>query len=93
MIKIKFYTKKNCDACKIAKKILGDVIFNLDKEINYNIIPNNEDHINDMLDDNIEHFPTTIILDKNNKEVSRLTGTFTKFELLNELNKLENYIL
>lgn len=92
MVNIKFYTKKNCEACRIAKKIISNIINDLEFELSLRIIPNTEDHIDDIVNDSIEMFPTTIIY-YNNKEISRLTGTYTKNKLMEAMGKKDNILI
>lgn len=87
MIRIKCYTRKSCDACKIMIHILTDIIVNNNVDISFGIrhYRGNEE---EFQNNNIKLFPTTIIF-KNDKEIARLEGSYSKEYLIDVINKLK----
>ena len=87
MIRVKYYTRKGCDACKIMIHILTDIIVNSNVDISFGIrhYRGNEE---EFQNNNIKLFPTTIIF-KDDKEIARLEGSYPKEYLIDVINKLK----
>lgn len=87
MIRIDCFIKDGCDACKIAIKNITEAINEVNCDITLNIRNTN---LNDILKNEINKFPTIIIININNrKELARLEGSFPSDYIKDIINKLE----
>ena len=88
MIKITCYTKKNCEACHTMISIIGNAVAEVNDDCNINIVNVANLPPNKLMELNAEVFPTTII-EKDNKEITRLKGTFHENYIIDIIYKLE----
>lgn len=88
MIRITCYTKKNCEACHTMISIIGNAVAEVNDDYNINIVNIANLPPNKLVELNVEVFPTTII-EKDNKEITRLKGTFPENYITDIIYKLE----
>lgn len=84
MISITCFTRKNCEGCRIVTNIISNSIFEIEDNTTFNIRSSLYCSTEELLNNNINVYPTTIIK-KDKIEIHRFEGTFTKKELLDKL--------
>ena len=88
MIKIFFYTKTNCEACRIMNNILLSAINNTTAEIRFKKITKEKYDALDIPKREIKVFPTVIIMD-DFKEIAALEGTYPEDYIIKIIDKLK----
>lgn len=89
MIKIVFYTKDDCEACRIMNDILLEAVLDVKVDIDIKKINKKKMDSASYLVRDVKVYPTIVILD-NFKEIATLEGTYPKEYIKNILNKLKN---
>lgn len=87
MVRINFYTKKNCIACGIMRNILTDIINNYQGELTFSNIPEDKLTRMDINTYCIDKFPTIVIFDKDYLTFTKIEGTVTKHNVEAIINK------
>ena len=91
MIRIDYFTKNGCDACKIAIKNITEAVNEANCDITLNVRNISLDDA--ILKKEINKFPTTVIIkvdnNYNKKELARLEGSFPSDYIKDIINKLE----
>lgn len=88
MIRITCYTKKNCEACHIMIRMIGNMIADINDDNSTNIVNINNMNPDKISDLKVNVFPTTII-EKNGKQFAKLEGTFPEDYVKDIIYKLE----
>lgn len=88
MIKILFYTKEDCDACRIMNNILLNSINDVSEEISFKKITKKKYDSYEFPKREIKVFPTVIILD-DFKEIAKLEGTYPEDYIIKIIDKLK----
>lgn len=87
MIDIEFYTRNDCLACGIMMRNLTIALETTRIKANTIIRYGELNVTKEFVDNKVEMFPT-LIIKKDNKELTRLTGTYPIDYLINVLDKL-----
>lgn len=87
MNNIEIIIRRNCEACLIMMHNMADVLDEVNTEISVKVIVVSSVNIDMLSELNIKSYPT-LIIKRDNKEIGRLEGTFSKEYLIEVINKI-----